>query len=347
MITIESFDQSRKKEWDDYVNASPGGTFYHLSGWVDVLGNAYHIDSQYLMALDSKDTIVGILPMFLMRDIFLRSYLVSNPFSNFCGVRADSSQIESALIERAKSIVVEKGIRYLEIRNLEHATPFLERTETDFVTMTLDLREGKSNIWKKGINSKVRNSVRKGEKSGLEFDSGNHYLNDFYTVFSTNMRDLGTPTHSLRFFEEIVNAFGEIVKIFVVKSDGKTVGAMFSFSYKNVFSEPWASTLRGYNHMCPADFLYWGAIQHACHTANQTFDFGRSTLNTGTYKFKKKWGAKPTPLIYQYFKNTAQQIQVIDANAGKYQLMVSLWKRLPLPVSRLVGSRIIRHLHEL
>jgi hypothetical protein len=28
----------------------------------------------------------------------------------------------------------------------------------------------------------------------------------------------------------------------------------------------------------------------------KSFDFGRSTMNEGTYKFKKQWGCEPTQL---------------------------------------------------
>ena len=47
------------------------------------------------------------------------------------------------------------------------------------------------------IDRKVRNQIRKAEKSALTVERGGAELvGEFYTVFTRNMRDLGTPVYS-------------------------------------------------------------------------------------------------------------------------------------------------------
>ena len=64
-------------------------------------------------------------------------------------------------------------------------------------------------MWKR-FNAKLRNQIRKAVKSGLTATwSGIEGLADFYQVFATNMRDLGSPVHSRRFFAAIFEEFPE------------------------------------------------------------------------------------------------------------------------------------------
>ena len=297
--------------------------------------------------MDANDDIVGLLPLFLMKDIFFRKYLVSNPYSNFCAVCADNKDIEDKLIEHATSITKKNKARYLELRFLGNRSVHQRNCRKEFVTMMLDLSEGESGIWDHSIKSPVRSRVRKGIKNELEFDTGNNYFNDFYKVYATNMRDLGTPVHSKLFFVNLLKTFDDLIKIMVVKHRKKVIGGIFSFSMGNTISEPWVSTLKSYNKLCPADFIYWEAIKYACAKGFKQFDYGRSTINTGTYKFKKKWGAKPVPLTYQYHLNYAQQLPIVNANDNKYQTFITIWKKLPNVVAGFIGPRIVRYLPEL
>jgi hypothetical protein len=61
------------------------------------------------------------------------------------------------------------------------------------VTMILDLAPDIDAQWRM-FNAKLRNQIRKTEKSGLRFEIGHLELLDrCYEVFARNMRDLGTP----------------------------------------------------------------------------------------------------------------------------------------------------------
>ena len=77
-------------------------------------------------------------------------------------------------------------------------------TKKHKVVMMLDLAENAEAQWQ-GFNAKLRNQVRKAEKSGLTaIVGGKELLNDFYAVFVRNMRDLGTPVYAQKFFAEVL-----------------------------------------------------------------------------------------------------------------------------------------------
>ena len=347
MVSVRLAEERDGEKWDAYVNRSTTGTFYHLFGWKQVLEKTYKLKPYYLVALGQGDEIVGTLPLFLMRNILFKKFLISNPFSNYCGVCADSEAIADQLIESAKSIGIDRNTQYLELRCLGESSGRPDQIRGEFVNMMLDLSQGADNVWNNQASGTVRNRVRKAMKNGLEFDAGKNYLNEFYNIFSQNMRDLGTPIHSNDFFRNILETFPDSTEILVVKHEAQVIGSMFCFSFGSTISEPWVSTLRSHSCYCPADFLYWEAVKHACEKGLQEFDFGRSTVNAGTFKFKKKWGAVPVPMHYHYYLNRADHVPEVNAVDNKYQLAVDIWKKSPLVFTNAIGPALVKYLPEL
>ena len=118
-------------------------------------------------------------------------------------------------------------------------------------------------MWE-ALDRKVRNQIRKAEKSGLVVERGGAELvGDFYDVFARNMRDLGTPVYSRRLFEEVMRVFPDRAQIHVVRLNGLAIAAGVTYRTPQMVQLPWASSLRSYNTLCPNVLLYWDAIQFA------------------------------------------------------------------------------------
>lgn len=344
-MQITLTDNTWKDKWDQYIMDRPDGTFGHLHAW----GNVYDLygnRSFPLMAIDTNDNVRGVLRLFQRKDLMGRKFLISNPFLSYGGICADNDEIKKALFEKAREIAVAENVEYIEIRQLSSMFDGLP-TKKDFVTMILSLERGDEFIWKKLLHASVRNKIRQAGKKGLTVDHGLHYFDDFYRVLATNHRDFGTPLHNKAFFRKILDEFRQSSGIFVAKHEDKVIAGMLYIHYKHVFSEPWASSLRKYNRLRPNNILYWEAIKHACKNGLRHFDFGRSTIDCGTYNFKKQWGAEPVQLNYQYILNRARRIPQVNAHDNKYQVAINIWKRLPLFAANFVGNRVIRYLPEL
>ncbi|RJO59926.1 FemAB family PEP-CTERM system-associated protein [candidate division WS5 bacterium] len=338
-------DDNEMAKWDEFIMSTPGGAFSNLSGWRKVY-DTYGFKSFPIAAINDTGIIRGVLPLFLMRDIFGKKFLVSNPFLSYGGLCAVDEKAKIALIQKAKETAIINHVEYLEIRQLADIVTDLPEKK-DFVTMVLKLEKDENLIWNKALTSVARNRIRKAFKANLVVDFGRQYLHDFYRVFSVNMRDLGTPVFPISFFESIFEEFRDVVDLIVVKHQDVVIGAMLFIHFRNVCLDPWVSSLKNYNQFCPGDLLYWEAIKKALMQDAEYFDFGRSTINSGTYRFKKKWGAYPVQLNYQYFLNKACNIPVVNANNNKYQLAINIWKRLPLIIANTIGPRLIKYLPEL
>jgi FemAB-related protein (PEP-CTERM system-associated) len=333
--------------WDDFVERHSQSTMYHLFGWKQVLEKTFGFKSHYLAALDEDNLVVGILPLFLMNDIFGRRYLISNPFANFAGVCSSDPVARKELLVFAFEIAKRESAQYVELRQLSE--PLKESglsTRENFVTLMLPLSAGADGIWN-DISSRNRGKIRKAEKAGLTADFGLNYLPEFYRVFVENIRDLGTPVFPFSFFENIVHVFPVRVNLLVLKTSDRVISGMFLFRCKEILSEPWVSSLRAYNKFYVNNLLYWKAIEYAASNGFAKFDFGRSTVDSGTYDFKLQWGAKPVPLYYQYLLHRAGAMPVVDAHNNKYQFFIEMWKKLPLFAANFIGPKVVKYLPEL
>ncbi len=202
-------------------------------------------------------------------------------------------------------------------------------------------REAAAEAYWKSLDAKVRNQVRKSEKSGVTVLWGREErLDDFYSVFCVNMRDLGSPTHARVFFESVLRHFPG-AQIVTAHRDGKCIGGLFRILWKGALAIPWASTLKDERVHCPNNALYWESIRYAFRQGCRRVDFGRSTRDEGTYKFKKQWLAQELPLYrYQFDEKGHFLEQATHIATGKLGWTRNVWAKMPLRLANSLGPML-------
>jgi FemAB-related protein (PEP-CTERM system-associated) len=284
----------------------------------------------------------GWLPLAYVRSTLFGRYLVSMPYLNTAGVRADNDAIAQMLINHAALFARDLQVKHLELRHekpVEH--PLLGATRTTKVHMRLALPSFPGPLWE-GLNFRVRNRVRKGEKGGMQLVWGGlDLVNDFYEVFSRNMRDLGTPVYGRRLFVSILRHLGDRAELCVVRKDHRPIAVALLLHGKGVTEVPSSSSLKEFNSTCANVMMYWHLIERAIQREQEIFDFGRSTIDSNTFVFKKQWGAKPEPATWQYHLLSGEQPGLQPDNP-RFERLIKIWQRLPVGVTRLIGPRIVR-----
>ncbi len=329
--------------WDAYVRTNSVSVNYHRYAWRDVIEKSFGHPCHYLAAKDSAGAVVGILPLTHMKSALFGNFLVSLPFFNYGGLLCDNEEIGAALLAEAVKVRDELGAAHVELRHTE-PWPGELPTKQAKVSMLLDLGNNSELLWK-GFNAKLRNQVRKAEKSGCTARVGGlELLADYYTVFVRNMRDLGTPVYGEKFFAEVLSAFSDDSNIIAVYLEGKPVAAGLVVRFRDTVEIPWASSIRDYNTLCPNNLLYWEALQHALRIGCTRFDFGRSTPGEGTFKFKEQWGAKPIQLHWQYLLPYGASLPELNNKNPKFEMAIRLWQKLPLFLTRLLGPHIVKNI---
>ena len=325
--------------WNAYVDAHADASGYHLWRWRTIFEHVFGHPTHYAAAMRGG-RIVGVLPLVRFDSRLFGRFVVSLPFVNYGGVVADDDPVALRLIEHAGAYTRQHGASHLELRHDRRRFPHLAAKDHK-VAMTLALPAEAGTLWG-ALDRKVRNQVRKAEKSGLTTDvGGRERVEEFYHVFCRNMRDLGTPVYSRRLFEAVLEAFPDRARIIVVRHEGAPVAAGLTWRWRGRTEVPWASSLREFNVMSANNLLYWTVLQQAIADGSAVLDFGRSTPNEGTFHFKKQWGALPTPLCWEY-DLAAGDLPDHSPKNPKFQLAIRAWQKLPLAVTNTLGPRIVR-----
>ena len=335
-------DPGDLKLWDNYVRNRFDATPYHLSAWNTSINAAYGHQTFNLIA-ESDKYICGVLPLCIIKPPLLTGTLCSLPYCDLAGILADNKETRTRLLNKALGVSRDLGIHYLTIRerssNEYDVISNTENMKNHKVSMMLDLPET-SDILLKTFKSKLRSQIKKAEKNGLTFRYGREdcYLKGFYNVFSQNMKNLGSPTHSYSWFEEIRRHYSNDIIIGIVNIGDKVVAGGILLTLNNITVVPWASTLASYNRLSPNMLLYWNFLKYACDRGCKQFDFGRSSYGEGTYKFKQQWGAKPIPLSWKKYDSTGSVLtNEITSYFSLRPIAESIWRRLPLVLANSIG----------
>jgi FemAB-related protein (PEP-CTERM system-associated) len=309
--------------------------------WVQALCQGLN-HTPFVVTATSGGELVGVLPLILVKSAIFGRFLVSLPYVNSAGIIARDDFVASGLIDNAIRLAMIHGANYLELRHeqeLKHAG--LGESSTAKVHMRLALPATSEELMSQ-FKSKLRSQIRNGEKKGLTPHwGGKELLEDFYSVFSRNMRDLGTPVYGRGLFQNILAEFGDDAEFCVMRLGARNVAAGLLIHSNGVSEVPSASSLREFNQTNANMVLYWQLLTRAIERGQRTFDFGRCDKDGNHFKFKAQWGAQPQPAIWQYHVLRGRPKDMRPKSA-KYQLMIRAWQKLPVQLANAIGPAIVR-----
>ena len=345
---IKQLTPSTFAQWDSYVKQHQQGSFFHLSGWQQVISKSFHHDCYFLYAeLDGH--IVGVLPLVEVKSKLFGHALISTPFCVYGGAIADTPALTRQLEQEACLLAEKLSVDYLELRYQEKqdSTLLLKQAHSTF---GCELPEDKGQILP-AIKKKQRAVIRHALKNDLSFslESGKQNLADFYQLLSTSYRNLGTPIFSKHYFENLVTVFGNDVDIAVIKSkienkDEQLSSAVMNFYFNEQVLPYYGGGNDNARGLKSADYMYYQVMCSASEKGCRWYDFGRSKNDSGPYKYKKNWGMEPKPLYYYYHLVNATELPNLSPNNPKYKLFIGLWQKLPLKVSQIVGPFLSKFL---
>ncbi|MDB5103946.1 MAG: FemAB-related protein system-associated [Fibrobacteres bacterium] len=336
----EEIAAATEADYRAFVEASPEADYCHDLGWREVIRETYGLRPFYLADRDpATGRILGVAPAFRLKGLLSGGEIVSMPFLDYGAPLSASPESELRLVDGLLQ-EAKRNAMPLELRSrLPLAS--LPAPANEKVSMVLELEgKGKDGYWK-GLDAKVRNQVRKAEKSEVTVKWGREEcLDEFYSVFAVNMRDLGSPVHSKTLFASLLRHFPG-AQIGVAHRQGRCIGGLVRVLWKKTLYIPWASTLKEHRIHSANNALYWESIAFAFERGCERIDFGRSSKGEGTYKFKLQWEAREAPLCwYQFDAGGKPKAHVEHLASGKLKLAATVWARLPLAVANRLGPAL-------
>ncbi|WP_300156349.1 GNAT family N-acetyltransferase [Solidesulfovibrio sp.] len=334
-------DDAKREAWDAFVAGHPKATPFHRWAWMDAIRRAYGFAPTPLAAWRDGQ-VAGVLPLVRMRLPGLRGWLVSLPYCDCCGPLAEDAATRQALVDQALEQTRRQGAAGLELRQ---SRP--EAGECAKVLIRMALPQGAQQLMA-SFRSKLRSQINKPKRDGLTAATGGmELLSVFYRVFSRNMRDLGSPVHSLDWFKAVLRGFEDLARVTVVAmSDGTPAAAAIWMVQGRTAFEPWASSLREHNRANPNMLLYWSMLSQAAAAGAEEFDMGRCTPGVGTHRFKLQWGGRELGLAWERFAPSGRRWPPAAKRSPgvSRRALAVCWSRLPLAVANTLGPALRRYI---
>ncbi|HEY1890270.1 MAG TPA: FemAB family XrtA/PEP-CTERM system-associated protein [Steroidobacteraceae bacterium] len=328
-------------DWDPFVMGFPDSSIYHLSGWTEIAREVFGHHVLFLESRDASGSLLGVLPVIRQRSWLLGNFATSLAFFNYGGALAADPLVAQQMMIRAAEAAEALGCRYLEFRDTQPRPGGWAR-RTDKATLRLDLPDTVEALAKR-LGSKLRSQVKRADREGVQCRTGTMaLLDDFYAVFAENMRDLGTPVYPKRFFAKILERFEQHCQLVVIESQGEPWAVAFLVFWRGCAEVPWASCRAKAKPLGANMKLYWELLSQAIGRGCTSFDFGRSTVDSGTDRFKRQWGAEPMPLHWCRWERqgNGHDGSTVERTGKAMQLATTIWQHLPLRVANTLGPLI-------
>ena len=338
-ISIKPIDSSQGNQWNQFLESDSNASFYHLYEWSQINESCLGNKSYFLAAMDADNTVVGAFPLVHVNSLLFGNILCSMPFVNFGGPCGASVEIQDRLLQESIALSRTLSADYLEIRSTRELDTRQDPLHTSLhkVSMSLQLESNPDVVWN-GFSSKHRTNIRRAYKNNLTVKHGHlDLLDDFYRVLAGSWKNHGTPIYRKQYFETILTKFGDKTRIFVCYMGSEPIAAAFNGYYKEVVEGMWAGALPQYRKAQPNYALYWDMIKDACEKGYHVYHLGRSSAESNSEQFKKKWNANALQLYWQYALNKRNDMPQLNVNNPKFDMAIKLWRKLPLSVTTTFG----------
>ncbi len=337
MIEFVRLENKNKELWNNYALSNSDSEIYHLASWADIYSESYGY-KPYFFLLKLNDKVVGLLPIIHQKGLFKNilaslpgGILLENPESH-------GEEVYRFIIALKNKLKAKDFVLY---NRYELSSEMFVSTENVRILKQLpaDDKELLAEIGKKR-----RWGVRKGEEHGLThqvFEPTKDLIKTFYQIYAKHYRDLGTPVHSLSFFLKQAEHLGDNIRILFVWKDDAPICAKWLMHYKSSIISSESATLKEYYYTRVSDYQVFNALKYAVNNGCSTYNMGRSQLDTGAFNFKKSWGELD---LEEYPIFSTKLRSGIEAKRGKLNFFINLWKKTPVPLTRIIGPALRKHL---
>ncbi len=339
-VHVRPFEDRDRVAWNAFVHAHPDGTFFHQAEWRDVLRRAFGHRTHYLLA-ERGGQICGVLPLAEVKSLLFGHALVSTPFCVYGGIVAADAAGRAALEGAACRLARELQVEHLEMRNRRRLHPDWAAKDLYFTFRKPIDPDPERNLL--AIPRKQRAMVRKGIKEGLRAEVDER-LDRHYRMYSSSMRNLGSPIFARRYLEILKETFGDACDVLTILKDDVPVASVLNFYFRDEVLPYYGGGSARARALAANDFMYWQVMERARQRGCRVFDYGRSKRDTGAFDFKTNWGFEPSQLFYEYYLVRRKDMPNLSPSNPRFGTAIRLWQRLPVGVTQFVGPHLAKYL---
>ena len=314
-VEVKALSIDYEKKYMDYVNQKRESLMYYSLKYRDFISEILDDRSEYLIAIDESDEVVGCMPVFFRENAETGVVANSLPYyGGHGGMLADDDEVRVALLEKYMEVVRTKGCVAATIIGspLENLDEIYKRVfKPDFIDERIELmtyfpyesgpsfEESLMQIY----HYKERNSIRKAQKNDIivEVDNSDDAVTFLHTVHTENMKAVGGQPKSLTSFRLIKKLFaaGEDYDIFVARRAGERIAALLVFYFNGTVEYYTPAIVAQYRNLQPLALIIYVAMNESMKKAMKKWNWGGTGLSQKSlYDFKSKWGTTESRYYY-------------------------------------------------
>ncbi|WP_135305896.1 GNAT family N-acetyltransferase [Haloarcula amylovorans] len=328
--------------WDSFVRRCDGPPFA-LWGWSEAAATYGH--ERWHLALRANGEIVAGIPVVAVESQLFGSKLVSPPYGERGSVLttdAAPADAERRLLERVRDLADDRSVDFVSLRGRDLGDVPEFESRTRFVTFSIPVTD-EASMWEAIKDSRSRQIRQAEENDALTYTVGTSVddLREYYRLYLRSVRGHGTPPHAFEFYRTIWDRLADAgdVHLGMVRRNGELINGIINFTVGDTVFQWGVVTDYERRDLNGGSLLIWKTLQQAANEGYDAYELGRTREGSGVYMFKKSFGGEKTWYDdYHYFPTGDAELPHPDAD--QYERLKEIWKRLPVPVTRVLGPPI-------
>ena len=338
-MRVEILEESRKADWDHFVDTNPNVIAWHSYYYSHVLKKMYDLPFYPLAAYDGS-ALCGILPLYLSHTFRRGRILMSVPYFVAGGIVATNPEAEQLLLKRAIELGKETSAAHIALRQYKIKIQGQLVTDDSYYNRELALTEDLGQIWK-SISDTNRAKVEEAKKHNTVLEYPSSDLDTFYKLLLHDQHGQGLPCVSRRWVELLLGT--GTYHIALLRQQGTLVAATLAKRFKDTVSFPLTCLPR---HDAQGELfaydLYWKLITNLAAEGVHIFHSGRIPQGDVAPPYRLGWGGTKCTYYYQSPGVGNSPAQQTNTRGAKRSLFESVWKKIPLSLAKTLGPVIVK-----
>jgi len=289
--------------WEEFLQRHPRATVFHSVSWLETLHRSYGYEPAVLTTTPPGAALRNGLVLCHVNSWLTGRRLVSLPFSDHCEPLLDEVADWQAVFSSLEQELRRQKLRYVELRPVRAIDGILVpfRSTHTYCLHQLDLTPDLDILFQQCHKSSTQRKIRRAWREGLHYEEGRTepLLDAFYHLLLLTRKRHELPPQPKLWFRNLIDSFGESLKIRVAFKNQTPVTAILTLRFKDTLTYKYGGSDAQYHNLGGIHLLLWKSIQEAKREGLRVFDFGRSDSdNKGLVTFKNRWGAACSTLHY-------------------------------------------------
>ena len=332
-------EKRNQRDWDDFVQTSPGVIAWHGYHWADVLARHYGTEF-YPLAVYEGPNICGILPLYRIKTFRTGDALISIPHFVAGGIVAEKEEVRRALLEKAIDLSKQLKISHVAFRQYKVKLSGPLRTDGNYYNRELELSPDLKLVWER-ISDINRQKIEESKPFNLELEYPSPDVSIFFRLLLHDQHTAGVPCVGKSWIVALYNTGA--YEIALLRLKGELVAATMVKKFRDTASLPF-SCLRDQSErsMLFAYDLYWQIIERLATQGIRICHSGRIPVTDAAFPYRLGWGGTKYSYYYQYYGYEAQQTEFSTKRGPRRQLAESVWRKIPHSVAAVLGPVVVR-----